>query len=120
MAFTEKKIPVSRNYYFEYYDSDTLSIDQSFDPSTPFELDSIKLHMSVVHPSVVDLRVWVSSILGSAYDLVLLSLAMSDVKDVLWGPDRTMILNYGDALHISMNESTGIVWGLLVNGWSIT
>jgi len=124
MSLTSTNIPVSRCQFHEYYVSTTgavnLSLDESLNPEKAFELDAVRLHLSVATASVVDFRIYLSSILGSAHNLVLLSLAMSGVADVYWGYDRTFRMNYGDQLVFSLVLSTGIVVGLHISGWSIT
>jgi len=123
MSLTAKKIPVGKYSFFEYYNTGTgaanLSLDESLNPGVPFTLDTVRLHLSVAVGSVVDFRIYLSSVLGSAHNLVLLSHAMNGVQDVFWGPDREMILNYGDQIVMSLILSSGNVSGLNVTGWTI-
>ena len=123
MALTAKKIPVGKYSFFEYYNTGAGaakgSLDESLNPANPFTLDTVRLHLSVAVGSVVDFRIYVSSVLGSAHNLVLLSHAMNGVQDIFWGPDREMVLNKGDHVVMSLILSSGNVFGLNVTGWTI-
>lgn len=128
MALTTKKIPVGKYSFFEYYNTGVTtaatSLDESLNPATPFTLDTVRLHLSVAVVSTVDFRIYVSSVLGSAHNLVLLSHAMNGVQDIFWGPDREMVLNKGDQVVMSLilsdnGAGSGNVFGLNVTGWTI-
>lgn len=123
MALTESNIPVSRHDYFIYYGSGGgagTTLDEELAPETAFELDSIRLHLSVAHVSVEYLRIWVSSVFGSAHNLILLSLAISGVQDVLWVSNRTLVCQYGDKICASLCLSSANIYGIAMTGWSIT
>lgn len=124
MALTKSVMSVSRHEYFTYYKTDgganTHSLSDSFAPAIPFELDEIRMHLSVVHTSVVDFVVQLSCALGSAYNILLLSQTMLGVKDLIFKPDKTIFFGYGDQLNLSMIMSSSNYYGLYVCGWAVT
>lgn len=121
MAFTEKYLPYSRTKYFSFFaDGLNVSMEENFTPDFDYEVKSITLHLSVVHVSVVDFIVRLSSIQGSAYNLKLISQAMNGVQDFIWTPDSTQIYYIGDHLNFSMTMSGANRYGLLIEGWAVT
>lgn len=130
---TVKKHAVARHDYFEFYHSagggGGCELDLAIAPTgansavTDFELEYLLIHWSTACPSIVYLRVWVSSVLGSAYNANLFSLALSGVKDVMWGPEVPLKLLPGDQVLISGTvsggASAGNYMGLRACGWTI-
>lgn len=121
MAFTEEYLPYSRMKYFRFFaDGLNASLDEDFTPTFAYEIKSVSLHLSVAHVSVVDFIVRMSAAQGSAYNLKLISQAMSDVQDFIWVPDSTQIFNVGNHLNFSMTMSSNNRYGLIVEGWAVT
>lgn len=121
MAFSELTQPVSRMQYFIYYTDGNSDMDEDLAPEKAFELDSVKLHLSVANASVVDFIMTLSSILGSAHDCTYLSQAMEGLTNVFWLVERPMIFLYGDTINFGLSMVTGTNhWGLQIQGWYIT
>ena len=121
-TMTEKNFQVSRHEGFCFYGESVTTLDAAVAPTRPWELDSVRLHLISAIVSVVYLRIWLSCGTGMStpYNLLLLSLPMSGVLDVFWGPERTMILDYGDQLLISCGATKAHEYGLAINGWAVT
>lgn len=126
MSFTEKQLPHSRQKYLTFFATggsaaNTNSTMIEFvDYGQAFELEKIRLRLSLAHVSVVDLMVYISNHLGSYYNHNLLSQAMAGVKDVLLQFDPTLKLHPEDVIHCSMIYSAANHYGLEVSGWAIT
>ena len=108
--------------YFDFYTSGGTNgpMVDSLSVSKAFRMGEVRLHLSVVHPSVVDFTIRLSSILGSAYNQILVSQAMSSVKEYLWQPTRPLEFNSGDQLVFSLYFASGTnIYGLNVKGWSV-
>lgn len=121
MALTLATQPVSRMQYFIYYADGNSDMDEDLAPGKAFELDSVKLHLSVAEVSVVDFIMHLSSILGSYHDCTYLSQAMEGLTNVFWLVERPMIFLYGDTINFSLSMVTGTnYWGLQIQGWAIT
>lgn len=120
MSFTAKYIPYSRQKWFTYYASAAASMSEDFNPGFAYELESVRLHLSTAHASVVDFNAVVSAAQGSRYDLLLFSQAMNGVKDLLWQPTRPYIFDYNDHIDFSMIMSAANNYGLTIVGWAVT
>lgn len=121
MSFTEYWHPVSRHRFFDFYVTGTTSLDDSLNLSNkPFELHEVRLHLSSVHASVEDFVGMVSGASVSVYNVTLFSQAMNGIKDLIWQPSGTMFFYPGDTINFSMIMSAANVYGLRVQGWTIT
>ena len=121
MAFTETYLPYSRYKYFLYYaDGLNASMEEDFDPDFAFEVHVVKVHLSVVHESIVDFIARLSCNQGSAYNVTLFSTAMSDLDNWIWEPSVPYIFASGDHINFSMTMSGANRFGLTVCGWAIT
>jgi len=130
---TVVKHAVARHDYFEFYHTDGggggAELDVAIKPTgmnsaiTDFEIEYLMIHWSTACISVNYLRVWISSVLGSAYNAGLLSLELSGVNEVLWGPPVPIKLLPGDQLlvsgTVSGGASNGNYMGIRACGWTI-
>ena len=113
--------PVSRMDHFTYYVTADEPLVENIIFSKPFELDEVRLHLSVAMVSVVDFIIRLSSIFGSAYDVKLLSYAFLGHQDLLYQPTRPYKFVYGDILSIELNfKKNTNYYGLSVLGWEVT
>lgn len=127
MAFTETKIPYSRHEYFQFFATGNGAINESLAPDSfrlgaagAFEVLDIRIHFSTVPTSVLDLTARLSSIQGSAYNNLFMSIAVSTAADHFWQPSVPLIFQAGDHVKISLPLVSTIIWGLIVTGWSVT
>lgn len=108
--------------YFNYYMTGGANgaFKLSLTPGKIFRIDTVMLHLSVVHPSVEDFVIWVSNGYGSAYNQIIISQAFSGVNDYLWQPTRPLQFNSDDQIIFSLFIKSGTnIYGLLVHGWSV-
>jgi len=128
-ASTTKYLPYTRQKYITYFATDgsiaggaatESTLSENFAWNGGFELEKIRLRLSVVHTSIVDFMVYVSNHLGIHYNQNLISQAMLAVKDVMYQPDPTIKLHPGDEIHLSMEYSAANIYGLEISGWAIT
>ena len=125
MSFTVEVKPPAIWDTFTYYTSGDLlnaGIDDSFAPSKRFKLGEIRLHLSTAAGSVVDLYVWLSSILNSnasEYNITLLSQAMNGLHTVQFQADPATPFLSGDQINISCELSAANIFALEISGWSI-
>lgn len=120
MSFTQRFYPVSKHRFFNFYVTGTTSISESLNPAVPFHLAEVRLHLSTVHVSVVDLNAMVSGASVSVYNTILFSQAMNAIRDLVWQPSTPMFFREGDTINFSMYMSAANVYGLMVNGWTVT
>jgi hypothetical protein len=124
-----RKIPMTIEYigpgnftYFEYYASGGVNgaFKESLAPGKIFRIDTVSLHLSVVHPSVEDFVIRVSSARGSAFNQIIISQAFSGVNDYLWQPNRPLQFNASDEVIFSLFVKSGANnYGLMIRGWSV-
>ena len=124
-----KDLPYARLKYVTYFctdgsivggaDTDS-TLSENFAWAGGFELEKIRLRLSLGHVSIVDFMAYVSNHLGIHYNQNLISQAMVGIKDVMYQPDPTLKLHPGDVIHFSMEYSAANVYGLEVSGWAIT
>lgn len=120
MALSYVYQPVARQKYFIYYGTGNSDMSESLAPGKAFELDSIKLHLSVADVSVVDFIMTLSSGLDSVYDATYLSQPMEGFTNVLWHIERPMIFMHNDTFEFTLSMVAGTnVWGLQIQGWTI-
>lgn len=126
MAFSEVPLPVSRHKFFSYFATGTTSIAETLDVDAPFELKSVRVHLSTGHASAEHFNAYLvaaqTTAAGSVsiYDAILFSYAIQGSTDYRWHPSDTLIFNKGDTISFSMYMSAGNAFGLIVQGWTIT
>lgn len=121
MAFTETFLPYSRHKYFRFFsDGLNTSMEENLTPDFGYEIKTVALHLSVVHVSIVDFIIRLSSYRESAHNQTILSQAMLGIKDFIWTPGSILLFEIGDHLNFSMTMSNVNRFGLLVEGWAIT
>jgi hypothetical protein len=109
--------------HLDFYSSGGVdgSFVESLAPGKMFRLEEVRLHLSVVHASVEDFAIRISSSFGSAYNQVLISQAMNGVANYLWQPTNPMIFNSDDQLVFSLFiKSATNIYGLNVKGWGVS
>jgi len=123
MAFTNKKLPNSRDKFFQFFATGATTMDESFNPGFDFMLADIRLTLSVAHPSVEYVTANMSMVAGSAYDILLFSVvasALTNVQNQIWTLNSELLTFFrGDTIEFSMPNVTGVYWGLVVSCWSI-
>ena len=123
MSFESINLPNSRNRFFQFFATGAGHMAEQFNPGFSYELMDVRLILSVTHPSTEYFTVALSAAEGSAYNVRLMSLLASDlnnVTDEVWTPSAEKLLyRRDDTLNLSMLNSTGVVWGLVVTCWSV-
>lgn len=126
MAFTNKYLPTAKQKYFTFFATGTTAggaaykMDEQFAPSFAFILDKIRVHFSTAHVSVVSFTVLVSHHIGSVYNEILISQAMSDVFDFTYQADPDRYFHYLDTFSCAMEMGAANSYGLEISGWAIT
>lgn len=121
MAFTTTYLPFTRYKYFLYYaDGLNTNLEENLTPAFAFEIHNVKLHLSVVHASIVDFIIRLSSHQNSAHNVTLLSVAMSDLDNYIWEPSVPYVFHSADTINFSMDCANANRFGLTVCGWAIT
>lgn len=112
--------PVSRMKYFTYYGSDDEPLMESISFGKPVEVEQIRLHLSTALASVEDLIIQISSVFGSAHNILLLSYSMFAHTDLVYQFEKTHKLTYGDILSIHLSFKSQTNWyGLSILGWEV-
>lgn len=110
--------------YFNDYGTDGAETSSVSPSGGIWAFKDIRVHLSVAHASIEDLTVYVSAAAGSAYNIYLVSQAMSDLKDYVFIPDtgdeHGLIMQSDDQLvvNLSLVSATNII-GINVNGWAV-
>ena len=127
MTFSAKFLPVSRDKYFTFFATDgsgTVAPDATFTEvfaqSGAVELEKIRIHLSVIHVSVVDFIAALSHHINNIYDQILISKAMLGVQDYEYRFDPTLKLHPSDVIRLSLIISAVNTYGLEISGWTIT
>lgn len=128
MAFEETKtyITYSRQKHFAFFYSTGSTVAtastllMTFDPKFDFELEKIRLHLTVAFPSVRDFMVQLAHRLSTAFNQNLVSQAMNGVQDVMYQLDPTLKMRYGDVMSVSFMHSAAGFIGIEFSGWAIT
>lgn len=82
-------------------------------PGGHYELISVTAHFSG-DPGVENLTITLDANAGAAYDVNLLTQAMSGVTNLLWQPDAPLILERGDQLEIAMTNANTRTYGIQI------
>ena len=128
MAFEETKTytTYSRQKHFAFFYSTgstattASTLLMTFDPKFDFELEKIRLHLTVAFPSVRDFMVRLAHHLSTAFNQNLMSQAMNGIQDVMWHPSATLKMCYGDVMSVSFMHSAPGFIGIEFSGWAIT
>ncbi len=129
MAFTSLKLPVQRKQHFSFFASGELTNDtmqESLNPNSvnsdifDYELIDVRLHLSVVHASVVDFFTYVSHHIQSVYNLLLVSAPMLGAQNIHYIPENRLIFKASDTINFSLVMSSANSYGLVATIWSIT
>jgi hypothetical protein len=87
-----------------------------------WKIGEIRMHFSTAFASVEYFKAYVSSILGSNHNYVLISQLMSDIVDfrLVFEDHEHLMLFSDDALRFSFSNASGVnLWGLEVQGWAV-
>jgi len=124
MAFTEDTIDVERYWPMHFYmDADVIansSINETITKAKKFRIGDIRLHFSGGVTSAADFMINVSSILGSRFNVQLLSQDIQGSTDVFLHYSSYLQFNSGD--HVVFTTSTFSVvnsYGIEVFGWAV-
>jgi len=116
----EEYLPRHNNRWFGFFaDGSAATMAENLDIEVPFEIADIRLHLSVSHASAVYFRAVLSSVKGSAHNLVFVSQIMNTQTDYVWRPSTPMRFVYGDDILLQMSLSSANVWGISVTGWTV-
>lgn len=98
--------------YQIYRRTDSSAISVTFTPNRQWELEGIRLHLSA-GGAATDLTVTVDSSYNSAFDIVLLTKAMSGISDYdyRWDPTHKF-LNKDDKIVVAYANGGSATWGL--------
>lgn len=122
MSFvTEEYQQPQRWTHFSFFDSGGADgvISESLAITDLFKLTEIRIHCSVAFASIEDFTLRLSSVKGSAHNIMLISQAMSGIIDFLWTPDTEMHFLSDDQLVFTISLVSGVnVIGLNVHGWA--
>ena len=124
MAFTSEEYQLPERWtHFSFFASGGVNgaVTESLNPTGQFfKLAEVRLHFSTAFASVADFIVRLSSAKGSAHNLILLSQALSSVRDLLWQPDQELMMLSDDQIVLSWSQASGVnTAGLNVLGWGV-
>ena len=123
MAFTQEEYNYERYKEFHYYfaGKEHGFETQSIAPGVLWKLKEVRLHFSDTFASTEDMVVRISSINGSAFNQVLVSQTMSDVKSYRVVFDGSGVLLYSDDQVVITGSmvSNVISYGLEAIGWAV-
>lgn len=104
--------------YYSFYGPDGTFTD-SVAPGKVWKLRSIKAHLSVAFASIENLKIRISSILGSAYNTVIYSANLSEAQDIFIHYSDPLLFLSGDQLvyELSMVSATNII-GIQIETWA--
>lgn len=124
MAFTVQEHQQPERWtHFSFFASGGTNgaVTESLDPAGQFfKLTEVRLHFSTAFVSTQDFTVRISSAKGSAHNLMLLSQALSGVRDLLWQPDQEIQLLSDDQIVFFWSQNSGVnIGGLNVLGWAV-
>ena len=103
----------------EYKGTGSGALAQVLNIGKSFEIVEIRLHLGSA-ATQEDFEVSIDSHDGSAYDVNLLSVDMSEdadgvagvVTDVVWRPDNPVLINRDDKVNITWTNTDAATWGL--------
>jgi len=124
MSFFEEVMTPERYWPMHQYKSHALSansgITDNFAMAKKFQIVDIRAHFSTAITSVLDLQIYISSILGSEYNIKLLSQALNGVQDIFIHFSSPLQFNSGDTIKFSSPTiSVANRCGIELFGWSV-
>ncbi len=129
MAWASKELTDNKRWWhFSFYHTNGANgkISESIIPGTDFaarvfELAELRLKFSIAFVSIEYLKVYLSSVKGSAYNFVLVSRLMSGSTDYRFNPANSIPMRFLSDDHLVLefsNVSGTNVIGLEVQGWA--
>lgn len=112
-----------RWFHYQYFTDG--GVDGGFQHSLEFggyfKVNCVRLHFDVPYVGKKEaFTIRLSSIKGSAYDLILYSEQMEMVRDLVWTPENAMYFLSGDELVFSLYVLSGSnTYGLCISGWAV-
>jgi hypothetical protein len=123
MAFTVQEFQLPERWtHFSFFKTQKAASNvESLDPDGQFfKLAEVRLHFSSTFGSTQDFTIRLSSIKGSEYNLLLLSQALSGLRDLLWQPSQALLLLSDDQIVFSWTQVSDVnTLGLNVLGWGV-
>lgn len=123
MAFTVQEYQQPERWtHFSFFTKQKAGSNvESLNPDGQFfKLEEVRLHFSSAFASSRDFTIRLSSIKGSEYNLTLLSQALSGIQDLLWQPDRPLVMLSDDQVVFSWTQVSDVnTLGLNVLGWGV-
>jgi hypothetical protein len=124
MSFFEEIMSPERYWPMHQYKSHNLSgnsgIVDNFAIAKKFQIADIRAHFSAAIASVLDLQIYISSILGSQYNTKLISQALNGVQDIFIHFSSPLQFNSGDTVKFSSpTVSVANKCGIEVFGWAV-
>lgn len=99
--------------YYKDTATGSAALAKTITSSGAWRLDSVRVHLNAVGAGG-DLTVTLDAIAGAAYDVVLFTQDMTAVTDLVWIPDREIILTASDELDVAWANAGGKTYGLEV------
>lgn len=118
---TENKLQNELWEEFYFYKTANATIAESIAPGKPFRIREIILHFSNSIQSIEALRIYLSSMTHSYYNVIYLNHAMSGSTDIVWVPSASDGHGFESDEHlvISFSNSGGIYYGMTAKGWQV-
>jgi hypothetical protein len=88
------------------------ALDEAMVPTSAYQIEEIRLHLSVPCAVAEDLTIQLDSGVGAAYDTTFVQQNMNGVQNVVWQPSRPLLFNNGDELDITFPNTGNATWGL--------
>jgi hypothetical protein len=88
------------------------ALSETLAPASAYQIEEIRLHLSVPCAVVEDLAIQLDSGAAAAYDTTLVQQNMNGVQSLLWQPARPLLFNNGDEIDITFPNTGNATWGL--------
>lgn len=125
MAFTiEEYIQYKRWDRFHFFETIDTSLPftgdtESVNPTIPFMIQEVRLHWSTAFVSAESIKMYLSSIKGSAYNILLFSHLMTNSTDIRYYYSAPLPFLSDDQIVLSLsNISHANTLGIEVIGWA--
>lgn len=99
-------------------DTGSGNISYALKPAVVWQVEEVRLHLSAAG-GANDFAITLDAGAGAAYNAVLLTEDMTTVTDLIWRPDRPVVLKATDELEFTWTNGSGRTFGLEVV-WSTT
>lgn len=116
LATTGQLLVLERRNYTQATATGSAAINTTVTPGVAARLEQLTLHLSAAG-GAGNLTVTLDNGTGAAYDAVLLTQDMTSVTDLLWVPQKPILLKATDALVIAWANASSRTYGLEV-WWS--